>query len=61
MHYILTTYLFMLPGAFVFTYLGYAGREAAQGSEGMLQKILFALTLLAVVAFLPRFIRRFRK
>src|SRR3990167_4678403 len=61
MHYILATYLLMLPGAFAFTYLGYAGREAAQGNEGMFQKILFALTLLAMVAFLPRFIRRFRK
>ena len=61
MHYILATYLFMLPGAFAFTYLGYAGREAAQGNEGMFQKILFALALLTMVAFLPRFIHRFRK
>jgi len=61
MHYILATYLFMLPGAFAFTYLGYAGRAAAQGNEGMFQKILFALALLAMLAFLPRFIRRFRK
>ncbi len=60
-HYILASYVFMFPGALAFTYLGYAGREAVAGGEGMIQKGLLALALLAVVAFLPRFIRRFRE
>ena len=60
-HYVIASYLFMLPGALAYTYLGYAGREALAGGEGMIQKGLLALALLAVVAFLPRFIRRFRK
>jgi len=60
-HYIISTYVFMLPGAFAYTYLGYAGREALAGGEGMIQKGLLALALLAVVAFLPRFIRLLRK
>lgn len=60
-HYIIASYVFMLPGALAYTYLGYAGREAVTGGEGMIQKGLLALALLAVVAFLPRFIRRFRK
>jgi uncharacterized membrane protein YdjX (TVP38/TMEM64 family) len=59
-HYIVATYVFMLPAAFAFTYLGYAGREAIAGGEGMIQKGLLALALLALVAFLPRFIRRLR-
>jgi uncharacterized membrane protein YdjX (TVP38/TMEM64 family) len=60
-HYILATYIFMLPGAFAFTYIGYAGREVAQGAEGMIQKVLIALGLVAALVFLPRFIKRFRK
>ena len=57
-HYVLASYLFMLPGALAYTYLGYAGREAIAGADGMLQKGLAALALLAAVAFLPRFARR---
>ena len=60
-HYLLATYLFMLPGAIAYTYLGYAGREAVAGSEGLIQKVLLALALLAVVAFLPRLIGRLRR
>jgi uncharacterized membrane protein YdjX (TVP38/TMEM64 family) len=51
LHYIIATYVFMLPGAIAYTYLGYAGREAVAGGEGMIQKGLLALALLAVVAF----------
>jgi rhodanese-related sulfurtransferase len=41
--------------------LGYAGREAVAGGEGMIQKGLLALALLAVVAFLPRLIGTLRR
>ena len=61
LHYILATSLFMLPGTVAFTYLGYAGREAVAGGEGMIQKGLLALALLAVVAFLPRLIGNLRR
>lgn len=60
-HYIVTTYLCMLPATFAYTYLGYAGREALAGGQGLIQKGLLALALLALVVFLPRFIRRFKK
>jgi len=59
--YVIATYLFMLPGAVAYTYLGYAGREAVAGGEGMIQKGLLALALLAVVAFLPRLIGNLRR
>jgi rhodanese-related sulfurtransferase len=59
--YVMATYLFMLPGAIAYTYLGYAGREAVAGGEGMIQKVLLALALLAVVAFLPRLIGNLRR
>jgi uncharacterized membrane protein YdjX (TVP38/TMEM64 family)/rhodanese-related sulfurtransferase len=58
--YVLATWLFMLPGAFAYTWLGFAGREALAGGEGMVRNILIALALLAAVAFLPRFVRKLR-
>jgi HAMP domain-containing protein len=51
----------MLPSVLAYTYLGYAGREAVTGGEGMIQKGLLALALLAAVAFLPRVIARLRE
>lgn len=59
--YLLATCVFMLPGAVAYTYLGYAGREAVAGGEGLIQKGLIALALLAVAAFLPRLIGKFRE
>lgn len=61
LHYVVASYICMLPGALAYTYLGYAGREALTGGEGAIQKALLALALLALVAFLPRFIRRLRR
>jgi len=43
----------MGPGALAYTYLGYAGREAAFGQAGAIRKAVLALALLAAVAVLP--------
>ena len=59
-HYTIASFFCMAPGALAYTYLGYAGREAFQGKEGMIRKALLALSLLALVVFIPRFIRRLR-
>ncbi len=61
LHYLVATYVCMLPGALAYTWLGYAGREAAGGGEGLIQKGLIALALLAGLAFLPRLIGRLRQ
>lgn len=58
--YVVTSYITMLPGAVAYTYLGYAGREAVAGGEGLVQKMLLALALAAVAAFLPGLVRRLR-
>lgn len=58
--YVLASALFMLPGALAFTWLGYAGREALSGGEGTVRPILIALALVTSMAFLPRWIRKFR-
>lgn len=60
LHFIIASYIFMLPGALAYTYLGYAGREAVGGGEGMIQKGLLALALLGLVSFLPSLVRRLR-
>ena len=61
LHYVIATYVFMLPGAIAYTYLGYVGREAIGGGEGLIQKGMLALGLLALVAFLPRLIGKMRQ
>jgi len=60
-HYSIATYVCMLPGAIAYTYLGYASREAIAGGEGLVQKIMLALALLAIVGFLPSLIGRLRR
>ncbi len=60
-HYLIATYICMLPGALAYTYLGYAGREAVAGGEGLIQKGLLALALLAMAVFLPRIIGKLRQ
>lgn len=59
-HYVITSSITMLPGAIAYTYLGYVGREAIGGGEGLIQKGLLGLALLATVAFLPRLISKLR-
>ncbi len=61
LHYLLATYVFMLPGALAYTWLGYAGSQAITGDEGMIKTILIALALFAVVAFLPRLVNKLRR
>ena len=59
-HYVMATFVFMIPGALAYTWLGYAGREAITGGEGLIRKGLLALALLAVAAFLPRWLKMVR-
>jgi uncharacterized membrane protein YdjX (TVP38/TMEM64 family) len=58
--YVVTSFLSMAPGAFAYTYAGYAGRQAISGQAGAIRAALFALALVAAVAFLPGLIRRLK-
>ena len=60
LHYMLASFIFMLPGGAAYTYLGYLGREAATGGESLVQKIIIGIALLATAVFLPGFIKRMR-
>lgn len=56
--YLLATWMFMLPGAIAYTWLGHAGREAMAGHAGLLSNGFIALGLLAMMALLPRLVTR---
>jgi uncharacterized membrane protein YdjX (TVP38/TMEM64 family) len=56
-----TSFFTMAPGALVYAYLGYAGREAISGGSDLVRKAFLALTLLAALALLPAFIRRWQR
>lgn len=58
--YLLATWVFMLPGAFAYTWLGHAGREALSGGDGLVRNVTIAMSLLAAVALLPRLVRKLR-
>ncbi|MDH5600840.1 MAG: VTT domain-containing protein [Gammaproteobacteria bacterium] len=60
-HYVIASYICMLPGGLAYTYFGYIGKEAATGGEGLIQKGLMALALVAVIIFIPRFISALRQ
>ena len=63
-HFIIASYLFMLPGAIAYTYLGYAGSEVIAGGVSVVRMTLIgsiALALLGAVAFMPRLIGHFRQ
>jgi hypothetical protein len=46
--------------ALAYTWLGYAGREAAAENPAAIRYGLIGLALLAAIAFLPRLVRRLR-
>jgi uncharacterized membrane protein YdjX (TVP38/TMEM64 family)/rhodanese-related sulfurtransferase len=60
MTYLLASWVFMLPGAFAYTWLGHAGREALSGGDGLVRNVTIALSLLSAVALLPRLVRKLR-
>jgi uncharacterized membrane protein YdjX (TVP38/TMEM64 family) len=60
-HYVLASVVAMLPGTLAYAWLGHAGSEVAAGDQSAVRTLLFALGLFAVVAFLPRLLRRFRR
>lgn len=59
--YLAASAVFMIPGTIAYTYIGYAGREAISGGEGLIQTILIALALFTIILFLPRFIKNIRR
>jgi len=59
--YAAASFICMVPGALAYAWLGHAGGKALAGGEGAIRSALLALALLALVAFLPRLIRQYRR
>lgn len=59
-HYLVTSAAAMLPGTFLYTWVGHAGRETLAGGESMPELIIATLALIATIVFLPRLVRRWR-
>ncbi len=51
----------MIPGTLAYSWLGYAGREAAEGSTDAIQYGVIGLAAIAAIAFVPRLLRRWRE
>jgi uncharacterized membrane protein YdjX (TVP38/TMEM64 family)/rhodanese-related sulfurtransferase len=59
--YALASFVCMIPGTLAYSWLGHAGREAAQGRTDAIRYGLLGLAALAAIAFAPRLIRRWRE
>ena len=59
--YAAATWICMIPGCFAYTWLGYAGGEAASGSEQSLRHVLIAIALLAVAIYIPHVLKKLKK
>ncbi len=59
--YVLASALCMAPGAFAYTWLGYAGRQAVAGSAETIRDVIIAIGLIAATALLPRMVGRFKE
>ena len=59
--YVVTTLICIAPAAIAFTWLGHAGRQALSGDGTAISYGVLALGLLVALAFVPRFIKRFRR
>ena len=59
-HYMIASALAMFPGTLLYTWIGYAGREALIGGENTPELILITIALVAVILYIPRVVRRLR-
>jgi uncharacterized membrane protein YdjX (TVP38/TMEM64 family)/rhodanese-related sulfurtransferase len=60
LHYVITSFICMTPGAVAYTWLGYAGRGVLAGEANAARYALLGLGLIAAIAVLPRLISRLR-
>ncbi|AHE97717.1 TVP38/TMEM64 family protein [Thioalkalivibrio paradoxus] len=56
--YTVTTAIALIPNLAAYTWLGHATRQAISGAENLIQFLLLVLALIAMLLFLPGFIRR---
>ncbi len=59
--YVWASFAFMLPGSFMFTYMGYAGREALRGTDDAVTKISIAIGCFILLSSVPGLVKRLRE
>lgn len=59
--YVAASLICMIPGTVAYTWLGHAGKAALGGESEAIRYGLLALALLALIAFAPSLVRRFRR
>jgi uncharacterized membrane protein YdjX (TVP38/TMEM64 family) len=57
-HYVIATVVFMAPSTVAYTWIGHASREFIAGDTSSIRYALIGLGLLAVVFFVPRFLKK---
>jgi uncharacterized membrane protein YdjX (TVP38/TMEM64 family) len=57
-HYLIATFICSIPGITAISYLGYVGKETLAGGDALIEKSFIAIGLLAIMAYLPRFVKR---
>jgi len=55
-----TTGIALIPNLAAYSWLGHATRQALEGAESLIQVLLLAVALIALLFFLPGFVRRLR-
>jgi uncharacterized membrane protein YdjX (TVP38/TMEM64 family) len=60
-HYVLASFVCMIPGTFAYNYLGYAGQQAIGGGDFVLYKLLIGLGILGILMAIPVVIQGSRK
>lgn len=60
-HYVWASFVFMLPGALAYSYLGHIGREAAAGRADFIRTVLIAIGVISLMSMLSMLIKKFRK
>ena len=59
--YVAASLVCMIPGTVAYTWLGHAGKAALGGEADAIRYGLLALAMLALIAFVPSLVRRFRR
>jgi len=59
--YVIASFIFMAPGAFAYSWLGFAGKSLASGDADTVKHGLIAVALIATVILIARLVKQFKR
>jgi uncharacterized membrane protein YdjX (TVP38/TMEM64 family) len=59
--YVIASFIFMAPGAFAYSWLGFAGKSLARGDADTVKHGLIAVALIATVILIARLVKQFKR